>query len=226
MFTVYGVSGRVLSGSMDHLRQVGGVRGAARTKSLQTIARDGKGPGWATPTAQGDVGVPVSTDGAHRTALAAYAEVQEDAGERISQGQVADLMNVAVVTVHDTDMVGQAWQHMVAQGVSQAPVVNAQGILVGMFSGTQLLGAMPTSAFAEADRAWTMVMNQTVASLMRTPVPSTSDNTDVRRAARVLIETGLPGLAVVDAHGLVIGFISRTDILQVLATEVSLDLWG
>jgi len=44
--------------------------------------------------------------------------------------------------------------------------------------------------------------------------------------ARVLLNTGLPGLPVVDDHGQVTGFISRTDILRAVVTDPPLDLWG
>jgi CBS domain-containing protein len=42
----------------------------------------------------------------------------------------------------------------------------------------------------------------------------------------VLLESGLPGLPVVDEQGRVIGFISRSDILRAVVTEPPLDLWG
>jgi CBS domain-containing protein len=61
---------------------------------------------------------------------------------------------------------------------------------------------------------------------MSTPVPSVAPSTDIRRVARVLLDTGLPGLPVVDEQGLVVGFVSRSDILRAVVTEPPLDLWG
>jgi CBS domain-containing protein len=60
---------------------------------------------------------------------------------------------------------------------------------------------------------------------MWSPVASVALGTDIRRVARVLLDTGLPGLPVVDAEGLVIGFVSRSDILQAVDADPPLDLW-
>ena len=58
------------------------------------------------------------------------------------------------------------------------------------------------------------------------PVPATSAETDLRRVATVLLDTGLPGLPVVDERGAVAGFVSRSDILRAVTADPPLDLWG
>jgi hypothetical protein len=60
---------------------------------------------------------------------------------------------------------------------------------------------------------------QSVAELMWTPVPCVSADTDIRRVARVLLDTGLPGLPVVDDDGKVMGFVSRSDILRAVVAD-------
>jgi len=60
---------------------------------------------------------------------------------------------------------------------------------------------------------------------MWSPIPSASADTDIRRVARVLLDTGLPGLPVVDDAGQVRGFVSRTDILRAVVADPPLDLW-
>ncbi len=51
-------------------------------------------------------------------------------------------------------------------------------------------------------------------------------DTALRRVAGVLLDTGLPGLPVTDEAGVLIGFISRTDILRAVAADPPLDLWS
>ena len=48
---------------------------------------------------------------------------------------------------------------------------------------------------------------------------------NIRRVARVLLDTGLPGLPVVDEQGMVTGFVSRSDILRAVVADPPLDLW-
>ena len=61
---------------------------------------------------------------------------------------------------------------------------------------------------------------------MWSPVTSTSAQTDLRRVASVLLDTGLPGVPVVSDQGAVLGFVSRPDLLRALATDPPVDLWS
>jgi CBS domain-containing protein len=72
---------------------------------------------------------------------------------------------------------------------------------------------------------WRALLVQPVVDVMWTPVPSVSPDTDIRRVARVLLDTGLPGLPVVDEEGKVTGFVSRSDILRAVVADPPLDLW-
>ena len=65
-----------------------------------------------------------------------------------------------------------------------------------------------------------------VAELILTPVPAVAQDTSLRRLAHVLMDTGLPGLPVTDAEGVLLGFVSRTDILRAVAADPPLDMWG
>ncbi len=67
---------------------------------------------------------------------------------------------------------------------------------------------------------------QPVSSVMLSPVPAVSEDTDLRRVARVLLDTHLPGLPVVAEDGQVAGFISRSDILRAVVHDPPLDLWS
>ena len=42
MFSVYGTSGRLFRGSMEQLRQVGGVAALARARSVAAVGQDGR----------------------------------------------------------------------------------------------------------------------------------------------------------------------------------------
>jgi CBS domain-containing protein len=72
---------------------------------------------------------------------------------------------------------------------------------------------------------WQALLAQSVVDVMWTPVPSVAADTDIRRVARVLLDTGLPGLPVVDDGGKVVGFVSRSDILRAVVADPPLDLW-
>ena len=65
-----------------------------------------------------------------------------------------------------------------------------------------------------------------VSEVMVSPVPTVAADTELRRVAAALIDTGLPGLPVTDEAGVLVGFIARTDILRAVASDPPLDLWS
>ncbi len=222
MFSVYGVGGQLFRGSMDQLRQIGSVSATTRSNAIQAVGRDGRD---ASSSAFGGLAQAAPSDEAHRTALAAYAQTEKVAVPRPLR-RVDDVMSRNVITLPDSATVLEAWQLLAREGVGQAPVVNAQGTLVGLLTRADLLhpDRLPTPEHNAL--VWRALLAQGVAAVMRTPVPSVATNTDIRHVARVLLDTGLPGLAVVDDQGLVTGFVSRSDILRAVVMDPPLDLWG
>jgi CBS domain-containing protein len=226
MFSVYGTSGRLFRGTMEQLRQVGGVGALARTHSVQAVGRDGRDVTAESPAAfAGLQGKPAPGDEAHRNALAAYADSQK-ASSRHPLSMVNDLMSHQIITLANTATVFQGWQLLSEKAVGQAPVVDASGHLVGLLTRADLLKPERLPSPDGHPLAWRALMLQPVTDIMWTPVPSVAPDSDIRRVARVLLDTGLPGLPVVDEAGLVIGFISRSDILRAVVTDPPLDLWG
>jgi CBS domain-containing protein len=222
MFSVYGKVGRIFRGSMEELRKVGPASGLAAARSVKAIGRD----------AQDQIGNPASdwvppphADVAHRTALAAYAQTTKNDAQRQPLTRVDAIMSREVRTIPDTFSVEQAWHELAQQGIGQAPVVGADGVLVGLLSRGDLMRADRLPQPDSHPLVWRALLAQNVVDLMWTPVPSVAVDTDIRRVARVLLDTGLPGLPVVDDDGQVIGFVSRSDILRAVVADPPLDLW-
>jgi CBS domain-containing protein len=219
MFSVYGVGGRVFSGSLEQLRRQAPVGATARTRAAPAIGRDGD-PG-ASQTG--------SADAASRQALAAYGQASGGAAARHPVTRVDELMSRDVLSVAHDATVLDALRRLAAHGVSQAPVLGSDGALVGLFLRADVFdptGDARLPALAGDAAAWAARLAHPVAELMWTPVPGVAADTDVRRVAGVLLDTGLPGLPVTDDEARVIGFISRSDIVRAVATDPPLDLWG
>ena len=133
-------------------------------------------------------------------------------------------MRHPVITVPANVTLGQAWQLLHQSGIGQAPVVDESGLLVGLVGRSEL---MPSpSPDVPSPTALAARWAQPVTTVMWSPVTSTSAQTDLRRVASVLLDTGLPGVPVVSDQGAVLGFVSRTDLLRALATDPPVDLWS
>jgi len=139
--------------------------------------------------------------------------------------RVRDVMTRGALTVAPQQQVSGAWQQLAEQRIAQAPVVDAQGHVVGLLLRADMgpVDLLPRQATVQ--RAISLA-RRAVSEVMVSPVPTVAEDTELRRVALVLLETGLPGLPVTDEAGLLAGFISRTDILRAVATEPPLDLWS
>ncbi len=227
MFFVYGTSGRLFRGTMEQLRQIGGVGATVRTHAVRPVARDGRDTvAEAAAEFTETLANAAAGDGAGKSALAAYAQTQNNGQQRHPLATVNDLMSRQAVTLPDTASVQQAWQLLSEKALGQAPVVDASGQLIGLLTRADLLKPERLPSPDSHALVWRAMLMQNVKDIMATPVPSVAPDSDIRRVARVLLDTGLPGLPVVDEQGLVIGFISRSDILRAVVTDPPLDLWG
>jgi CBS domain-containing protein len=222
MFSVYGKAGRLFRGSMEELKNVGPVSRSNRSRPVAPIGMD---PQDQNPSHFADLAPHAPSDVAHREALAAYQQTRSPGLPRHPLTRVDAVMSSPVVTIFDTSDVDHAWQVLAQNQLGQAPVVTAKGELVGLISRADLMRPERLPGPDSHALVWRALLMQSVVDLMWTPVPSVSPDTDIRRVARVLLDTGLPGLPVVDDDGKVTGFVSRSDILRAVVADPPLDLW-
>lgn len=229
MFSVYGKVGRMFNGTLEELRRIGPNSALKAVRGVRAIGQeavDHIGVDTLNPSGDGSAAVPhLPADVLHKSAVAAYEQTRHTSAPRHALTLVDSIMAPSVVTIPDSYNVEQAWAALGARDIGQAPVVNAQGVLVGLFTRGELLRANRLPKADSHPLVWRAFMARPVADVMWSPVASVALGTDIRRVARVLLDTGLPGLPVVDTEGLVIGFVSRSDILQAVVADPPLDLW-
>lgn len=230
MFSVYGVTGRVFTGTMEQLRHIDKVHAIARMRRIEPNEME------LLPELQGDAIEPVNSAPMPllpSTALAAYAQTSQPDTPRQPLDRVGLLMTQPAVTTRADTSLADAADLMAQHRIAQVPVLDENARLVGILlradlfrPGRVVAPATPEAVTPPDANDWAVRMAQPVSGTMWTPVASVSSDTDIRRVAQVLLDTGLPGLPVVDEGGTVAGFVSRTDILRAVATEPPLDVWG
>jgi CBS domain-containing protein len=269
MFSVYGVTGRVYTGSAEQLRYIEQVTALARLRRIepndQNLPQD---PDkfllpHGTPRPLEDATsapspapspAPAPMLDAARSAVSAYIKTSQPDTPRQPLDRVDQLMTQPAVTVSMDMSLEEASKLLARKHLGQVPVVDKDDRLCGLLLRADLFrphrvsaaiagaeteapaepaAASATLAPTATDEAevstpaeWDVLMAQPVSSLMWTPVPSVSGDTDIRRVAKALLDTALPGLPVVDDRGYVIGFVSRSDILRAVAGDPPLDVWG
>lgn len=217
MFAIYGTSGLMYRGPMEDLRRVAPALRTARTRPTEHDPDHGFPP----------EGHPTGADPERRVAqaLTVYGQVQKPALVRKPLQTVAQVMSAQPITVPSDATVREGWWTLYEHGIGQATVVDARGDVIGLLSRAELMQPERLPKPDGLALAWLALMAQPVTEVMITPVPCATPETDLRRLASVLLETGLQGLPVVNAGGQHVGIVTRSDILKALVHDPPLDLW-
>lgn len=206
MFSIYGMSGPIFRGSLVELRQ---VRQLHSLRAVRPIAVDGEEPGVAVTASQ-----------PRAEAIRAYQEMlhhDQDRGPLYHAGQV---MQRQVISVAASDDVAQAWRTLRDHRIHQAPVLDDATQLVGIVSERDLLTAINIDAGRIVES-----LHRRVSDVMTTPVVAATPLTDLRQIATAMLEHAVAGVPVTSDNGLLVGFISRSDILRAVVTDPPLSLW-
>lgn len=141
---------------------------------------------------------------------------------------VAEIMTRDVATILEDATLREAAVLLTERHISGAPVVNAQGELVGVLSESDLLNdhkkreALPRitafGLFVAPEDAVRRMYHEgadlPVRTVMTTPALSVSDTTTVAEASRLLLGKKINRLPVLDSEGKLVGILTREDILR------------
>lgn len=131
---------------------------------------------------------------------------------------VARRMRSGVHTLRPDDPIAKAAELFANLDIRHAPVVTApEGVLVGMISGRDLGGAggeawhqavglQPAGAPRSALR---------VGDLMTTALVTVTPDTTIEKAALLLVGSRIGALPVVDDDGVLVGILTKTDLIEV-----------
>lgn len=220
MFYVFGINGPMYQGGAQRLSHITAVRGVQRPSGLRAGASGVEGQ-------ESQIRHSISTLSAKvHDAVNAYLDTEQGPKEERRQiYTVQDVMTQGAVTLPPDINVEQAWQVLAEKKIAQAPVLNAQGVVIGLLLRADMapLALLPEPGAVQQAM---LLAKRPVTEVMVTPVPTVTADTHLRQLTHVLLETGLPGLPVTDADGHLHGFVSRTDVLRAVVSEPPLDLWS
>lgn len=120
-----------------------------------------------------------------------------------------DIMSRYVLTVRADDALVDAVHRILRHGYSGAPVVDADGELVGILSEVDCSRTLAEASYFEAPEG-------SVAERMSTDVLTVEPATDILRVLQLLDQRGVRRLPVVDRDR-VVGLVTRRDVLRGLS---------
>ena len=130
-------------------------------------------------------------------------------------------MQSQVITVRADDEVAHAWHVLVDNQIHQAPVLDESRHLVGIVSERNLLTTLNVEEGKVRRRAGAARRrrDEHAGSSPRRRPPTSGT------LAQVMLERDVDGVPVVGDSGALLGFISRSDILQAVVTDPPLSIW-
>ncbi|MEI7621949.1 MAG: CBS domain-containing protein [Actinomycetes bacterium] len=149
---------------------------------------------------------------------------------------VRDVMVSDVLTFAPEDNVMDAMRALLVRGIDGAPVVNADGEIVGLLSTADLiveearvhlptvitlLGAyieLPSSK-KKFDQDVEKALGSTVGEVMGDAAPTLVPDDTVEYAATIMHEQGADRLPVIDESGSIVGIVARGDIVRAIVAE-------
>ena len=155
-----------------------------------------------------------------------YGLAYDHALERLTESVLArDIMARQVVAVRPEASLAEVAEAMGQNGVSGVPVVDETGKVLGVISEKDFLVQMGVknpknfmSVVAECLQVKKCVAlpmrTQTARDIMSAPAVTVSPDTPLRSISQILVDKGINRVPVVDRTGVLIGLVSRADIVR------------
>lgn len=139
--------------------------------------------------------------------------------------RVRDIMSSPVITVEDTDSYKLVVSVLRTNGISAAPLVSQEGVVLGLVSEADLMlkeeGDVPGSLLHPVlrHRLRSKAGSAYARELMSSPVVTIRPHATAREAARAMQKAGVKRLVVIENDGRPSGIVSRGDVLKVFLRE-------
>ena len=155
--------------------------------------------------------------------------------EGLPDVKVSEVMHREVATLHPDSPITAVVELLLDKDFTAVPVVDTQSKVVGMVSDNDLLTRGGMKVTISLKRATDLEYvrglqdslenpDRKVSEVMTRQVVTTTPDTVIARAARLMVEKHLKRLPVVDSHGKLMGILGRLDILNTIAV-VHLPQW-
>jgi len=213
MFAIYDIEGRRFRDTLESLRQVRKIQASHSIQLRSNVPEDETQP--SAETASGKTGGEIVSD----KALHAYREMRH-LNQREQIYHAHQLMSFPFSSVRMEMDILAARHYFQQQGVRQMPVMNAQQHIVGMLSVEDLLRFI----IIDGDQV-RYLRGKRVVDAMSKEVITADPVSDIRRVAHVMQEYHLHGVPIVDERDILIGIVSRGDILRAMINDPPLNLW-
>lgn len=163
------------------------------------------------------------SSGASANAFSAYERALHPETPRRRVIYVHEMMSRDLLTIADGAPLKEAFELFSTRHFRHIPVVDASNALVGVLSERDLLRR--AAKMTRENVAHSQWENEPVSSVMHYPVLVATADTEMREIARVMFEERIGCMPIIDESQVLVGIVTRSDVLRTLLVHAPLELW-
>lgn len=134
---------------------------------------------------------------------------------------VRDIMTVDTISININQTVINAYETLKEYKVSNIPIVNDEKRIMGLINKKLILNLIIEDL--ENTQA---ILNRKLSDLYLPEVITTDPISDIRRVAKVMLDFRLDAVPVVNENHILVGVVSKTDIIKAVSHIPKLQLWS
>lgn len=134
---------------------------------------------------------------------------------------VSDIMTKECISINEDASIYEAYELLKENKISQVPIVTLSNQIVGLINKKIILNTMMDDIDNVKE-----ILQYKLKELELPDYVATEAISDIRRVAKVMINHKIDAMPVVSDNGLLLGIVSKTDIIKALSHIPDLQLWA
>lgn len=125
---------------------------------------------------------------------------------------IKDIMIKEFISINEQATIEETYALLKENGISQVPIINDEGAIISMINKKFILNLLMDDLDYVRNN-----LKKTLNSILLPEVVTTAPNTDIRAVAKVLSEYHLDAIPIVDNNHLLVGIVTKTNIIKAIA---------
>ena len=135
--------------------------------------------------------------------------------------QVKDIMTKNCIYIHIESTVNEAYESLNSLDVNQMPVVSFGKKIRGMINKKMILELLMDNLENSKYN-----LNKKIEEIKLPEIITVAPTVEIRKVAKVMIDFKLDAIPVVDENDILVGIVSKTDILKAISYLPKMQLWS
>lgn len=205
MFAIYNEDGRFFRSTLEELYRVESISAGKRTRRVSTREDDG---------------YEQEKPEINKEAINAYRRVI-NARQEQEIHHASQIMRKPVITVDEDMSTSDCYLLIEQKGIKQLPVLNAERKPAGMITKENLLKVLivENGSILHSE-------TETIRDILVQPLITADPVTDIRRLAKVMYDQKLNCIPITNEADIIVGIITRTDIVHAVSIFPGITLWA